>query len=1283
MTGAGVDIADAPAAGGGPQPLDDVALRSLRPYAPRMLLDWLHEAPDEQTRVIEGSVVFADISGFTRLSERLAARGRVGAEELTDTINRCFEELLAVAYEQGASLLKFGGDAMLLLFTGPDHGPRGCHAAAAMRQALRDLGAFETASGHKVVLRISLGVHSGAFTSFLVGGSHRELLLTGPDFTTVVDMESTAQAGEIVVSPATAALLPPRAVGRAKGPGFLLRRSPETHGRPLAPVPLAEREVVATSLGTAVRAHLAGGVDEPEHRRATVAFLHFDGTDERITALGPEAVARQLDALVRQVQESADKHDVCFLGSDVDHDGGKVILVAGAPNATGEDEQRMLLVLREVLDAAPAVPVRAGVNVGPVFVGSVGPSYRRTYTVMGDAVNLAARVMAKAGPGELLAAEAVLSRAGVRFETTPLDPFRVKGKSDPVRAHVVGRLAERERTIARAAPTLVGRGDELAQLRALLDRARAGSGVVVELVGEAGVGKTRLVDELVQTADGFRVLTASCASYESLTPYLPFRGLLRRALDVPDGATGAEAGTTLLTTLRDRVPDLLPWAPLIAIPLGADVPATPEVDQLDERFVKARLHDVVTTFLGVVLAGPTVVVVDDAHCSDEASAELLHRVAREVTRGPWCICVTRRDVPTGYVAGAGSGVVHVPLAPLDEDATRALADELAEVEPGAEHLSPHDLALLEKRSGGNPLLLTELIAGAAAAGGVEELPDTVEALVMARIDRLDPVDRALLRRLSVFGQSCDLELLAATLLDEAPQVDDPVWGRLAEFVRLGDGVLRFEHALVRDCAYGSLPFRLRQSLHAQIGATLEARAADPDAAASLLALHYFNAHQYDAAWRYSCSAAAQARAVFANVEAVEHYERAAASARLGADVPADELAAVHEAAGDLHSRLGKYAKADLAYRSSRQWVVDPEAQVRLMLKRGELRQRFGHYPAALRWLGRARQLAGEIEGEAGHRLLGRTFMAFAAVTKDQGKHRAAIRWCRRAVAVAAPIRDKPTLAQAYTVHDGSCSVLGRLDEARFGQRALELFIELGDLCGQGKAHSNLGLLSIMRGRFDEGLAHWEQSQAALRAVGDEVNVAITSANIGEARLDQGRLDEAERHVRQALRVWTAAGDKASSAWAARLLARVEARRGRTDAALARLAQARADFEAAQAQDELLETSVRELEALVLGRRTEEALRLGNELLDRVQELEPFQPALFRSLGLAHAQAGDSQQACELLQRALEAAERAEAALEVAHTLRALADVEPDAAGASELRARSKRISHELGVVLSP
>jgi tetratricopeptide (TPR) repeat protein len=315
------------------------------------------------------------------------------------------------------------------------------------------------------------------------------------------------------------------------------------------------------------------------------------------------------------------------------------------------------------------------------------------------------------------------------------------------------------------------------------------------------------------------------------------------------------------------------------------------------------------------------------------------------------------------------------------------------------------------------------------------------------------------------------------------------------------------------------------------------------------------------------------------------------------------------------------------------------------------------------------------------RLLASTYVVIASVAKDQARHRDAITWCRKAIAVAGPVRDKKTLAHAYSIHDGSCSVLGRPDQAQFGDRALALYTELGDLQGQGIAHSNLGLLSIMRGQWEDGLTHWEQSQATLRAAGDEVTGALFSVNLAEARLEQGRLDDAERLLRQAARVYAAADDRASIAYADRILARVEARRGEFDKALARLEQTRVDFDAVHSEDNVLETAARVAEVLVMAGRAEEAFEVCTALLDDPHDLEQFHPLLYRVLGFAYAQIGDGDAALTCFERSLAAAEHAATDMEIALTLRALHRLgSPSDPEAVELGAQSAAMFEALGVV---
>ena len=578
----------------------------LQPYIPRLTQEWLGTEPERNHRCVEGTLVFADISGFTMLSEKLAKLGQIGAEEMASAITTCFSDLLTVAYDEGGGLIKFGGDALLILFDGADHAVRAARAAFGMRKRLQTVGKLVTPGG-RVNLRMSVGVHSGAFDFFLVGNSHRELIVTGPGSTRVVEMEGTATAGEIVLSPATVDASPRRVRRRREGRGLAPSERAARRGAvaDVGPSGARPRDARGERARSAIRETLLAAINEPEHRQVCVAFLHFDGTDEILATQGPEVLADGLQQLVGETQAAVDEYGICFLASDVDADGGKLIMTAGAPKASLDGEERMLLALRRIVDVGSAIPFRIGVNKGPVFAGDVGPRYRRTYTVMGDAVNLAARVMAKAHPGQVLATRLDPRRArDIRFETQALEPFMVKGKRDPVTAFLVGPIADVQVHSDEDDLPLVGRQEEIAAIDDAMAGAKEGRGRTIEIVGPPGIGKTRLLRELRSRAEAFEHLEATCELYAQGTAYAPFRALLRDALDIDRQVHGEDAAQLLRIKVSAVSPDLLPWLPLLAIPVDVEVEPTPEVDALGQEFRRGKLEWAVAKLLRQLVRGP-------------------------------------------------------------------------------------------------------------------------------------------------------------------------------------------------------------------------------------------------------------------------------------------------------------------------------------------------------------------------------------------------------------------------------------------------------------------------------------------------------------------------------------------------------------------------------------------------------------------------------------------------------------------------------------------------------
>jgi len=1228
----------------------------LTPHIPRLLLQWISETPNETFRELEGSIAFVDISGFTKLSERLARRGKVGAEELTDAIGTCFTRLLAVAYGNAGSLIKFGGDALLLFFSGDDHQAKACRAAVGMRRELRDIGRMDC-NGVAVALRMSVGVHSGRFHFFLVGDSHRELIVTGPAASETVIMESTAEAGEIVVSHATASALPSSVLGAAKGAGMLLRREPvgAMPERSSPPVRIGDPDLLQC-IPVAVRVQLLGGFDQPEHRRVTVAFVHFDGTDALISSEGSEAAAEHLDVLVQDVQRAVDKNSVSFLGTDIDRDGGKIILAAGAPAATGDDEERMLLALREIIEGERRLSIRAGVNRGHVFAGDIGPFYRRTYTVMGDAVNLAARLMAKAEPGEILSTEGVLEQSRTQFQTRALEAFTVKGKSKPVRASSVGEVLRARRESADARTPMIGRDSELALLLDSLAAARQGAGRLVEIVGDPGIGKSRLLGEMRKQAGDTAVFSVSCELYGASTPYGAFRDLLRRLLGISEDADSETAVERVQEVLAAVAPELLPWAPLVATVVDVEMADTQETSALEDRFRRPKLNEVVVDLMARLLRPCAMLVFDDAHWMDETSSDLLRRIENHVDNLAWLVCVARRNTSEGFSAAAGPRTTRLDLQPLDAKNAIEMLALATEESP----FRPDEMTTLAERSGGNPLFLEELVAAAMNAGGLETLPESVESLIMARIDRLKPADRNLLRRASVLGRTFRSELLVAILDGDTP--DASTWRRIAEFLSPDDGGnLSFVNALVRDGAYEGLPYRLRRTLHAQVGDTIEKTAGDsPDDEAELLSMHFFHAQRYADAWRYSLVAGQRAKMIYANVEAASFYERALEAARHVQDLVPLEVARVREQLGDVRDRMGAYREAGTVYQGVRRLVAgDPIAEARIMLKISWSQAWLSRYSQALRWITRGLNILEGISGDAASKQRAELLVWYARFLQEKGNHTRAILWCQRAIEEAERSGNKRALADAYRFLDWAHFDLGQRDKATYSRKALALYEEVGDLAGQDAVLNNLGIFAFWQNKWSDAQDMWRQAQRIAEKIGNPVDAAYCLCNIAETLAEQGRLGEADSHLREAMRLWQAAGYRGGVAYAKIHLGRVAARGGRFEEARRLLEEGRTESRDVGAEVEVLEADVRLAECYLLEGDGASALDGAAAASARARTIDGVTvqtPTLERIRGYALMQLGRLEAAEGALNESLRAARARNAGYEVALTLRGFMDL---------------------------
>ncbi len=1195
---------------------------------------------------VEGTAVVVDISGFTTLSEQLAAAGREGTEQLIATLSRIFTVLLPVT-DDGGDVIKFAGDALFILFTGDQHARHAAHAAWNMNRVLTAIGDIHLPTA-RAKLRMSVGIHSGRFDVLLTGGENVSAVLTGRDTSRVLQLQDAAAAGRILVSDETAAQLPDKQVtAEPDTPGsHRLLRAGSVATATLMALSVGRTEAAARFLPRtfAQRPDLLGA--EPDHRWAAIGFIQVSGVPDEPDAADLERMNR----LTALVEDAAADTGVTLLDVDPAQGGYRYFLTAGAPTTVEDPEGRLLTAALRVVTTAEDYALRAGVTSGRVFSGFVGATFRQTYTVMGDPTNLAARLTSRAEPGTVLVARSVIERTARPFEIADGGTITVKGKSQGIPVAVVtaqGGLVASGAIDARA--PFIARQAELERLRGVIERAEQGEGTTVVLSGPAGIGKSRLLARALDET-GLTVLRAHGDRYGANTPYRTLQSLMRPLLGIPTQASPAEAGSRLREVVLDRAPALEPWLPLLAPAARAEVETSDEVESLDDEFRAERTTAVIGELIRTLTEGPGCLVIDDAQWVDPASSSVLVDVLG--SDGVHAIFIARRDEPGGLELDTETMVVD---GLGDDD-----AGDLIEAVAGRRML-PADLAPLVSRAEGNQLYLIELAS--VSGGGDESLG--IEQLIGERIDTLSESDRATLRKASVLGTRIPLALYMSC-------VGMPLLSAgLSVFLELGVDAISIRSELFRDVAYAQLTFQARRELHRAAAAAITA---DPTLGGSsrdvMLAVHYEAAGDWDAARDASLRAAASAEKAFALEEAVRGYRTAVEAARRSAGSAAD-IPVLLESLGRVSVAGGWAAEGLEAYSSARKLITDTVTRARLDHSRAFALNVLGRQDEAVRALRSARR-AIAASGEAGNDILA------AINVTESGLRLRQSRWADgRALALeaiglleksAVTDTEKRVLADAYRYHDIAASELEGDSGMIHLQHALELYNQTSDEHSKAKVLNLLGIRAYYRGAWSMAASLYGQSGGAAAAAGNVERASIEEANAAEILIDQGRLDEARPLIRTALRVFEASDNPYLVAFVTAFSGRAELRSGNTDAAAAAFRSAAERFDALGEHDEAIDVRVRLIEAELDGGRVDVARELEAALPS-----DAAGPRLLRQRARLAATDGDGETARALVTAAVDypTSTPFERALSLAQRFALI--------GADADRVEARRLLTELGV----
>lgn len=1138
----------------------------LARHVPQIAIDWLAETPELRWRSVPGSAVFADISGFTALSERLATRGRIGAEELVETLSHVFGRMLDTAAGRGGQLLKFGGDALLFLFPAEgdddDHAARAACTAVEMRRELRRASDIVTSVG-RLSLSISIGVHTGDFDLFLVGEPHRELVTIGPGFDAVLHAESTAVAGQILVTPSAAAALPPSAA-RPRDDGLCeltWRRPPASVGMPRPTSTGDDHEEFARRLLPSILHRPFDGVrPDPAHRVASISFMRFSGADAVLAGPGPQELGDRLHELLRIAQTAFEAEDVALLCVDLDTDGGKLFCCSGVPVTSEDDEGRLLRAAAAILRAGPPLPLQIGVNRGHVFAAEVGTPRRAAFSAMGDTTNTAARICAKTSPGEIYVHPTVLEHSRTLYAAEPVGPFTFKGKAQPQLLYRLGDEIGPRPVGGDDDLPLLGRDAELARLRDLLGAALDGAGGALEVRGALGVGKSRLVREALRLVAPAMKLRLNAEPYGATSAYRVLRDPVRGLLGVERGAPEAMADAVRVCAAR-LLPELGPLLPLLGDLAGVDVGTTPEVDAILPQFRPDRTADVLIDLLDAIGPASLVISMEDAQWADESSARVLERLGEAASVRPWALVVARRDddssdsgddpvaaangevavgevavgeVAVGEVAVGGAtgddmtGREPIVLGPLADAAIRSIVLSATEVAP----LRPHEIDQIVVRAAGNPLFALQLVEAVQELGSIDAVPTSLQGAMAAQVDALDPLARRVLSYASVLGRSFRRSVLDEVLRTQRIEVDAATLDRLTRFLGPdGPERWRFRSGLVRDVTYEGLGYRLRAQLHLEAGNAVERISTDPEADAATLALHFGEGGDHPRTYRYAELAASRAERSFATADAVAQLERAVEAARRLPELADAERRRLWLRLGEARDQAGLLGPALDAFRSATSLSPDPVERAEVLLRRARVRMRAGSFSAALREATSAQRRVEGLDDEAAGRVLAASTAFAATVRQRQERTDDARRLAQRAVVEADRSGERAALARAHGVMAWAGLMQGRDDVLESATTALQLFEEVGDLVGEADMANNLGGYAYFRGEWEETLDWYARSEAACRRTGNVIDAALTSANTAEVLVNQGRLDEAEPLLIDASRVLRVSGLRWGAAFA--------------------------------------------------------------------------------------------------------------------------------------------------------
>ena len=1093
----------------GPTLPSSVPTRRLHSFLPAHLIRKLAETGTPPTGRVDdfvAALLLCDIEGFTSLTERLSERGREGAEEIGRLIDGAFRPVIRAASEAGGSIVSFGGDSIFVVFEGDRGVGRAVRAAEAIADSFARRAEMRTSVG-EVQLRIRQVIHHGKVRGVHVGRARRRrYLMVGQAVGHLARLESETEPGRIRLSRAAKAALGGATMAKPKS----RVRSP-VRGR-------AWKQYLPPWLEGALEGF------EGEFRKVAVLFLQSRGW-------APDFHQK----LAPRVEDVLERFGGILLETDVSEAGTKWLCVFGVPTSHEDDAERGA---RAGLDIA-GDDVRGCVATGVAANLLIGTGVRSNFSVMGDVVNTAARGAAEAAWGQILVTDRV-QKALAHFTFTGRISRRVKGKREPLVLHGLDAGSSVPR-VAVASP-LVGRDREMARLVDALVAAEEGSGSAIGLRAQAGLGKSRLRWELVRRARdrGFVCHVGGCKAYGQVSMQ-PLVDLIRGALELSPDAGSSEVGE-VVTRLPMPAADARHLEQLLA----GRVPS--HLANLDARAKRLNDHLALEQAVHCLQAdAPRVLVLEDLHWADEATSACARFLASRLGERRVLLLMLYRPG-----AAAPAGIEELELDEIPEDAIDEMLASLLG-SPPREILEP-----VRRRAGGNPLYIEEVVRHFAESGvlvptdegyrvrgslSAATIPDRLESLIAARLDRLPPRARRVGQMASVVGVRFSEKLLHRVASEEdTAEGLRTLQDREIVVSRGNGGGFAFKHALTRDVAYGTILTATRRKLHRQLARAL----ASEEGNLGTLGYHWENSGASARARECYRRAGAEAFRRRDHEEAERLYR---ACLRLSDPTkPATwrvemALAAVLDSGSRLAEALE--LRTGILERQIDAGNLRAEASCRRSM--GIALRHLGRWDESLRHLERARRIHREL---GGRRAEVQSMVNLANLFMDRGQMVECEALLTEALREARRLRHTPLQGLIRANMGSLYGFLGRLEEARVHlEEGLALARRNGDRSSEANCLQNLATLRYWLGDRGGARQAYEEALAVFREFSDRISTGFALINLADICSEEGETVRARAMYEEAIETQRAVGDAKSLCLSLGDLAKLERRVGRYERAV--------------------------------------------------------------------------------------------------------------------------------------